>query len=708
MKNKESHNMRKHASREYKREINKQYWLFHNKFISKIRNLKNTDPKTYWKIINGSKTEKSDITSHISADVFQEHFKNLAGEPETNMEDSNVEQYTDHPELDAPITDTEVQKAMKKLKANKACGYDQITNEFLKASSLKLLSLFTKVFNIILCSGKTPDEWSIGIIKPIYKKKGPDDDPSNYRGITILSCFGKLFSAVLNNRLVDFLDKHKTIGFEQAGFRAGHSTVDHIFTLHSMINILLSKGKRLPCLFIDYEKAFDRVNRAFLWQKVLNSGVNGKVLRVIKDMYMKAKSCVEVGDKCSDFFSCLTGVRQGENLSPLLFAIFLNDLQAYIESRMTGLSSIRAEAQKLGWDNESEQLLLKMFVLLYADDTVICAETVKDLQQGIDAMADYCTEWELKINIAKTKIIVFSKGKIRRIPNFKYKNQEIEVVFGFQYLGIHFNYNNKFNVAQKYLYDKASRAMFSLLKKCKKLMLPLDVRLDLFEKMIVPILLYGCEVWCPTMTELASKLQLRFFKIIFKLRKSTTSNMIYGELGKFPIEITAKSRMLSYWFKLVHNKNSDKLSSIIYKLMYNMYVTDSYTSSFLLSVETTLNQIGLSGMWQNQFNLTHSAEWFKSKVTRCLQDQFIHSWYTNIDTNETFYNYRLYKNNFGFEKYLITLPTCAAIKLIRFRTQNHKLPIQKGRFENIPRNERKCTKCTDNDLGDELHYIFKC
>ena len=213
------------------------------------------------------------------------------------------------------------------------------------------------------------------MIKPIYKQKGSCDDPNNYRGITILRCFGKLFTSVINNRLVEYFDENTTIGPEQAGFRAGHSTVDHVFTLHCIIDFFLAKKKRLYCLFTDYEKAFDRVERAFLWQKLLDSGVDGRILTVIKDMYRKAKSCVKTGNVCSDYFYCYSGVRQGENLSPVLFAIYLNDLQEYMAERSEGLPSLRREARGLGWEREDESLMLKMFMLLYADDTTICSES---------------------------------------------------------------------------------------------------------------------------------------------------------------------------------------------------------------------------------------------------------------------------------------------------------------------------------------------
>ena len=179
--------------------------------------------------------------------------------------------------------------------------------------------------------------------------------------------------------------------------------------------------------------------------------------------------------------------------------------------------------------------MLKMFILLYADDTAICAESVEDLQRALNAMSQYCDQWDLRIDASKTKVVVFSRGKIRNIPKFQYREHSIEVVFGFQYLGIRVNYNNKFIVAQKQLYERASRAMYCLLKNCKRLMLPIDIKIELFDRMIVPILLYGCEVWCPSMTKLASKLQLRFYKIIMKMNKTTPSCMVYGETGQFPL-----------------------------------------------------------------------------------------------------------------------------------------------------------------------------
>ena len=216
---------------------------------------------------------------------------------------------------------------------------DSITNEFLKAAldSDIFLTLLTNYFNLVLFSGVVPESWTVGVIKPLFKNKGSINDPNNYRGITLLSCCGKLFTSLINNRLTKYFDQKNTIGEEQAGFRADHSVTDHIFVLHSIIEIFLSLKKRLYCIFIDYEKAFDLVNRTFLWQKLLSTGVGGKVLMVVKDMYKKAKSCVQWKCKMSDYFSCSAGVRQGENLSPLLFSIYLNDLRTFVDKHVDGL-----------------------------------------------------------------------------------------------------------------------------------------------------------------------------------------------------------------------------------------------------------------------------------------------------------------------------------------------------------------------------------
>jgi hypothetical protein len=199
---------------------------------------------------------------------------------------------------------------------------------------------------------------------------------------------------------------------------------------------------------------------------VLNTGINGNILKVIVNMYKDAKSCVQVENfQCSDYFKTYNGVRQGENLSPVLFALFLNDMCDYLSRGMDGLNTLVTEARGVHMDERDIDRLLNLFVLLYADDTVIFSESVAGLQNGLNLIKQYCDKWKLNLNVKKCKVMIFSRGKIRNIPHFFLGTEELEVVNDFLYLGLKLNYNNKTFVAQRDFCDRASRAMFSLMKK---------------------------------------------------------------------------------------------------------------------------------------------------------------------------------------------------------------------------------------------------
>ena len=119
--------------------------------------------------------------------------------------------------LNSPISEDELKKAVKRLKNGKACGEDKILNEMIKAFSESQMSVLTNIFNIVLLSGHMPHEWAIGIIKAIYKK-GDIINPDNYRGITLLSCFGKLFTSILNDRLTTYINLNEMMSEAKASF----------------------------------------------------------------------------------------------------------------------------------------------------------------------------------------------------------------------------------------------------------------------------------------------------------------------------------------------------------------------------------------------------------------------------------------------------------------------------------------------------------
>ena len=166
----------------------------------------------------------------------------------------------------------------------------------------------------------------------------------------------------------------------QAGLRKGYSTTDQIFTLKCIVELFLCQGRRLFCTFVDYSKAFDSINRATLWKKLISCGIS--------NMYKSIKSFAITNVMQSEFFESHVGLRQGENLSPLLFALFLNDMETFFrEQKWNTLKFI----DKLYTDSHDEVTgMLNLFVLMYADATVIMAENEHDMQRNLNLLNDYC------------------------------------------------------------------------------------------------------------------------------------------------------------------------------------------------------------------------------------------------------------------------------------------------------------------------------
>ena len=184
----------------------------------------------------------------------------------------------------------------------------------------------------------------------------------------------------------------------QGGFRSKMGTIDSMFVLDNGINWFISNKKKLHCAFLDYSKAFDYVVRDNLWYKLLKLGVRGKIFNIILSIYSTVKSKVRGPKSITDSFECTLGVRQGESLSPFLFSMYVNDLEDFLENNgSTGID--------IGFMN--------LFVLLYADDGVLLAETSTGLQSGLDILHRYCTRWKLTLNVTKTKIIFCrARGKL--------------------------------------------------------------------------------------------------------------------------------------------------------------------------------------------------------------------------------------------------------------------------------------------------------
>ena len=674
--------------------INQHKW----KNANKLRQLHTRRPKDYWRYLNSLSKNKSSEKSP-SLQEFFEHFRNINVSERNEdfvFEQSGFDSENADQILNSSITESELAEAINGLKLGKSPGYDEILNEHIKSTQSLFMPLYVKLFNIIFDTGILPDVWLEGKIRPIFKNKGDRMNPDNYRPITILSCFSKLFTSILNNRLTKFLEIHTALNENQAGFRQGYSTTDHIFTLNALIELFKSKKKRLFCTFIDFSKAFDTVWRIGLWDKLLEGSINGKMFRIIHNMYQGIKSSVSIRGEHSAFFACDCGVRQGENLSPILFSLYLNDLEHFLLHK--DLQGITLDIT----DNEI-MIYMRLFTLLYADDAVLMADNPDDMQSCLDAFSEYCQRWKLNINIAKTKIIIFGGNK-RSNSNFRFilDNEVIEIVDKYKYLGVWFSQSGSFLNTRKYITQQAKKAMILLFTRINNLDIPLDLQLKLFDHTVLPILTYSCEVWGYENLDIIEKVHNDFLRKITLARKSTPLYMLYGELGRIPMKLIVKSRMIGYWNRVIKSKGT-KFSFLAYQFLLH---TPNFSSEWITYIQSIFNQIGRPDIWQLQENVQSKS---LSKLTkRILTEQFIQEWRAKDSQSHKALVYFNFKQNFELEKYFTSLPRKLYLLLFKLRTANHKLPVEIGRWEGTDRNDRICSLCDTRDIGDEFHYIFQC
>ena len=243
------------------------------------------------------------------------------------------------------------------------------------------------------------------------------------------------------------------------------------------------------------------------------------MFKIIHKLYANAKSCVRIGNSKSTSFSSNIGVRQGEKFSPDLLSLFLNDLTEFISPAYDGLNVV-SDMSKILLSNDEIEVYFKLYILLYADDTVILDESAVELQSALNAMFLYCKSWDYEENPAKTKLtIFFSNRKPSDVSKFMYNGQELNVADTFVYLGTMFSYNGRFINNNQRLYDQARKVMFAVLSKSRKLHLTVDIQLQLFDSMIIPILLYGSEVTGFEKHDILERLCTQYHKIVLKVKK---------------------------------------------------------------------------------------------------------------------------------------------------------------------------------------------
>ena len=411
-----------------------------------------------------------------------EHFEQLLQVPENNQpstprqEPPPVRRIT-RVSSEAPSLQ-EIKAAIKSMKSNKAPGVDRISAEMLKADPALSAQMLHQLFYNIWDTATFPADWMQGILIKV-PKKGDLAECDNWRGITLLCVVLKVLCKVILERIKEKIDA--TLRRQQAGFRAGRACSDHIATLRIIVEQINEFQESLYLVFIDYEKAFDRLNHENLWNALRRKGVPDKIVNLVSAQYEAFACRVLHNGVLSDPIRVTAGVRQGCLLSPLLFLIVIDEI-------MVGAID-REPNRGLRWDPIRMEHLNDF---AFADDIALLSTRRSDMQSKLDDLAACSSAAGLKINVRKTKALDINTATP---SNFTVAGQAVERVESFQYLGSQIASNGGTSADICARIKKARAAFASLRKTWRSGQITHRTKIRIFNSNVKSVLLYASETW---------------------------------------------------------------------------------------------------------------------------------------------------------------------------------------------------------------------
>ena len=418
---------------------------FESKLAQKIR----SDKKSFFAYVRSKTKSKvkvgplKDTQGHDTSEnscmteIFNDQFSSVfTSEDLTNIPvPTTIYQGTTDDKLTAvEIKLEDVLKRLSTLREDKSAGSDDMSPRLLKNISMEIAHPLTVIFNLSLQEGSVPLDWRTANITPIYKK-GPKNLAENYRPVSLTSQLSKILEALLRDEMVKHLDKHKLIRDSQHGFRNGRSCATNLLAFMDEVTEVMDSGGSIDAIFLDFAKAFDKVPHGRLLAKLRAHGFDGQVVAWIEAWLKdrKQRVCLD-GILSGTWRRVLSGVPQGSVLGPLLFLIFINDLDLNISSS----------------------------VFKFADDTKITSEInnlldSKKLQADLDTLYQWAETWQMNFNVSKCKLMHLGK----RNAGFRYSmnSQLLEEVTSYRDLGIIMSSHLKVTEQCQEAYHKANRML---------------------------------------------------------------------------------------------------------------------------------------------------------------------------------------------------------------------------------------------------------
>jgi len=409
---------------------------------------------------------------------WMEYFKDLLNRPPP----------TDPPDIQPaeetlPITTTrptkaEIKKALKMLNNGKAPGPDGIPPEALKADISVTTDILYEMFGRVWESEEIPADWKHGYIIKM-PKKGDMKECKNWRGITLLSIPGKVFNRVILERMKDKVDKH--LRDEQAGFRKERSCTDQIATLRTIIEQSLEWNSSLYITFVDFEKAFDSIDRNTLWKLLGHHGIPGKIINLIRNTYEPSTCQVVHNGTLTEPFDIQTGVRQGCLLSPFLFLLVID----WVMTETT-----RGYSRGIQWN-----ILRHLEDIDFADDITLLSHRHQDMQSKTTSLDKTGGRAGMKVNIPKTKNMRINHSNDNPIV---LRGEQLEEVDKFPHLGSIVSKDGGTDQDIGTRIGKATTAFKLLAPVWRSRTISIKTKLKLFNSNVKSVLLYACETWRTT------------------------------------------------------------------------------------------------------------------------------------------------------------------------------------------------------------------
>ena len=693
--------------KQYKKLVKNKCNLFKKELVEEMCNADINKSAEYWTKLKKLRQIEQDISGSFIpfrewVDHFENEFKklNITGDADKAGDTPRPKVFN---AMDNKITTSEVSTMIRKLKRNKAAYFDMISTDMLIEIPHSILGEIAKMFNLIFVSGKYPTEWGKAYISPIYKK-GAKDVVGNYRPIAISSCLGKIFNAVLNCRLVTFMDANEISHDYQNGFKKEARTSDNVLILSTIIDKYKHLKSEVHTCYIDLKGAYNTVDREILLNMLIGLGAGSLFTNLIENMYGKLEYCVKIGGLRSHFFKTGRGVKQGDTISPMLFNLYIHKL---VKSLLGCTDSPSLENEMIP-------------CLLFADDIVLISLSEEDLKEKVRITKEFVEGLGMAISAVKSKVVVYNQKRNHVHQPMIIDDLCLEEMDSYTYLGLDITSKGRNCVKNTSLGSKGRRAMYALLRLARDV--PVKLAIKLFKQLIQPIILFGAEIWVAysqinrigrlTTTEAfwacsanhieGDKLLDVFLKKVVGVKKNASTNGVRGDTGVFPVYIDAVMAAMKYWERLKDCKNRLLAAALVEQERMMSRGVHSWGLGMKKIKEGVTKR---ENPTENVSPDTSRA--FKTKLFQEFESHWFSALWKNQSSSEgKFTFYRSFKKDFVFEGYLNQPRSDARREFTKLRISSHQLMVEKGRYNGTPREDRCCPLCK-KETEDEMHF-FRC